>query len=159
MRQTRKREKERIGTSQRAWGRHRCFWKSKLNARNIPTLVGNTNSQVNINKTPSGHPHERGEDLDDYLCGVELTGTSPRAWGRQSQRWVRRVFRRNIPTSVGKTLKMLSKINHLTFSKVPFSLTFKSCPKSSVFLFSLIRLSKSFVPFNLCRLERHPYTT
>ena len=112
--------------------------------------------------TPSEHPHVRGEDAVSGRLIVISRGTSPRSWGRPSPSLLNVMHRRNIPTSVGKTLKMLSKINHLTFSKVPNLLTFKSQPKhpkSSVFLLSLIRLSKNFVPSNLCRLERHPYTT
>ena len=107
-------------------------------------------------KREQEHPHMRGEDWQVYSqvrsgtsphawgrhntsdiqsCG---RGTSPHAWGRLRSKRLTIRYGRNIPTCVGKTLKMLSKIKHLTFSKVPFSLTFKSCPKISVFLFSLL---------------------
>ena len=70
------------------------------------------------------HPHMRGEDEKGAWYIASWRGTSPHAWGRQRLYISNTSTCRNIPTCVGKTLKMLSKIKHLTFSKVPFSLTF-----------------------------------
>ena len=79
--------------------------------RNIPTYVGKTLTDRRIQSDIWEHPHIRGEDLNGQ----------------------RRC--RNITTSVGKTLKMLSKIKHLTFSKVQNLLPFKApnTAKSSLF--------------------------
>ena len=70
------------------------------------------------------HPHMRGEDKRERGRTSNALGTSPHAWGRLNTDAGKETISRNIPTCVGKTLKMLSKIKHLTFSKVPFSLTF-----------------------------------
>ena len=111
-------------------------------------------------------PHVRGEDgLVSPACWRFL-GTSPRAWGRLGLHCQFTPVFGNIPTSVGKTLKMLNKIKYLTFSKVPNLLTFayfqestRSVRKVPYSFLSFIRLSKRFVPPNFCRLERPLYTT
>ena len=79
--------------------------------RNIPTYVGKTLTDRRIPSDIWEHPHIRGEDLNGQ----------------------RRC--RNITTSVGKTLKILSKINNLTFSKVPNLLTFKASDHRQKFPF------------------------
>lgn len=148
MRQKRKRERE----------------KEKRN-RNIPTHVGKTSPSYPQRECRLEHPHIRGEDgsSPSLSCRRKGTGTSPHTWGRRRMELEIVLSNRNIPTYVGKTLKMSSKIRHLTFRKVPNLVTFKSHPEPSekfrIPFLSFIRLSKRFVPPNFCRLERPLYNT
>lgn len=164
MRQTRTRERE----------------KEK---RNIPTCVRKTSPSYPQRECRLEHPHIRGEDQMSPVISSVAKGTSPHTWGRHTSNLpvflhqgdiptyvgkteaneIRDRRSGNIPTYVGKTLKMLSKIRHLTFRKVPNLVTFKSHPEPSekfrIPFLSFIRLSKRFVPPNFCRLERPLYNT
>lgn len=112
------------GTSPHAWGRPLNDRLTTIGRRNIPTCVGKTSAKERSGALWREHPHMRGEDSSQKQAKSRWTGTSPHAWGRRNEGLNMVVAHGNIPTCVGKTLKMLSKIKHLTFSKVPFSLTF-----------------------------------
>ena len=107
--------------------------------RNIPTYVGKTLTDRRIPSDIWEHPHMRGEDLCEQYDHDSIEGTSPLAWGRLLQVAPPRRKSGNIPTYVGKTLRKLSKIKDLTFSKVPNLLPFKAqnTAKSSLFYSSV----------------------
>lgn len=142
-----------------------------------------TNTNERARKREEEHPHVCEED-QSFLPSARMPFvTSPHTWGRPDEpryflgrqrdiptyvgkteaNEIRDRRSGNIPTYVGKTLKMLSKIRHLTFRKVPNLVTFKSHPEPSekfrIPFLSFIRLSKRFVPPNFCRLERPLYNT
>ena len=94
-----------LGKPPHAWGRHaRHHHRTRNRDMDIPTYVG---------KTPA------------FTSACTRKGTSPHAWGRRGLEQCSG----NIPTYVGKTLIMLSKIKYLTFRKVPNLLTFDGFQK------------------------------
>ena len=100
--------------------------------RNIPTYVGMTLTDRRTQSDIWEHPHIRGEDLNGQ----------------------RRC--RNITTSVGKTLKMLSKIKHLTFSKVQNLLTFKASSNRQKFPFYSYVKERSMWNVTLIAQKKEP---
>ena len=91
------------GTSPRAWGKHRNESRKRILNRNIPTGVGKTMKRVLTIYYLAEHPHGRGENIRSFDFSMNLSGTSPRAWGKQINAWTANLNVRNIPTGVGKT--------------------------------------------------------
>lgn len=95
-----------------------------------------------------------GEDGQRPFLMHSEVGTSPHVWGRQAKTVDGRELHRNrnIPTCVGKTLKVSNELKHLNFSKVPFSMTFIhfSTPSRSQPLYGGW-LAKLFLAFVLIR--------
>ena len=122
------------GTSPHTWGRPSRKSSDFMVLRNIPTYVGKTHGVLDDRGCAQEHPHIRGEDSRRWRLLPIGEGTSPHTWGRPLCTYLFDQIDRNIPTYVGKTLKMLSKIKYLTFSKVPNLVTFndfKSQPERS----------------------------
>ena len=86
------------------------------------------------------HPHICGEDRLLSSLILRFAGTSPHTWGRHGQYKDGSGEMGNIPTYVGKALKMLSKIKYLTFIKVPNLMAFISVVQNPV-LFTCQRTS------------------
>ena len=86
------------------------------------------------------HPHICGEDRLLSSLILRFAGTSPHTWGRLTISAPCASSKGNIPTYVGKALKMLSKIKYLTFIKVPNLMAFISVVPNPV-LFTCQRTS------------------
>ena len=71
--------------------------------RFIPTCVGNTGSTSYYVKVVTVHPHMRGEYTSKGAVGLDLFGSSPRAWGIHAQVLAQKLQCRFIPTCVGNT--------------------------------------------------------
>jgi len=73
------------GSSPRTWGTQPRNRSAVLQARFIPTHVGNTDSRGLTMWQQTVHPHARGE----HTCGQSgcqwICGSSPRTWGTQSR--------------------------------------------------------------------------
>ena len=90
-------------TPPRAWGRLERLARKVLVNGNTPTSVGKTATGLRRKAFRQKHPHERGED-PGILPGAPLSmETPPRAWGRRIWGSPSNSWRRNTPTSVGKT--------------------------------------------------------
>ncbi len=93
----------RPGSSPRLWGTRRECASSGHAKRFIPTPVGNTALSSDIPAFISVHPHACGEHGRMSGAGCCKTGSSPRLWGTQAMRIMRRYGARFIPTPVGNT--------------------------------------------------------
>ena len=97
-----------VETPPRAWGRPVLLPFDDVAGGNTPTSVGKTEilcRQITVDRK---HPHERGEDQTDSTSCTVQTETPPRAWGRRQNFRNNRERFGNTPTSVGKTLGLLS---------------------------------------------------
>ena len=74
------------GSPPRAWGRRRERGALEHGARFTPTCVGTTAAPGDARKATAVHPHVRGDDEDNDLCGDASCGSPPRAWGRPRRR-------------------------------------------------------------------------
>ena len=70
------------GSPPRAWGRPDFRDGLAYGARFTPTCVGTTPKPSCMMLAATVHPHVRGDDVEDDVGDVDLTGSPPRAWGR-----------------------------------------------------------------------------
>ena len=91
------------GPSPRVWGIHLRELRRLVFSRSIPTCVGNTKCEYDVDGNTTVHPHVCGEYLLAMAKAQWHHGPSPRVWGilrsdvRDSTSW------RSIPTCVGNT--------------------------------------------------------
>ena len=98
------------GPSPRAWGilfRGRAW---STNDRSIPTCVGNTRMRAVTSRTPTVHPHVRGEYIAYPRRQMHVDGPSPRAWGIRFRLARCLALRRSIPTCVGNTARASARL-------------------------------------------------
>ena len=91
-----------LGTSPRAWGEERLQKLLMVCCRNIPTGVGRSQDRPSSCRRTSEHPHGRGEKDAASASSVRFIGTSPRAWGEETESNMKLPKKRNIPTGVGR---------------------------------------------------------
>ena len=93
------------GTSPRARGKLRSEKVAKTAVRNIPACAGKTGKPAPSSKLVQEHPRVRGENstITSFTCLI--TGTSPRARGKQPKSVSMENLIRNIPACAGKTLR------------------------------------------------------
>ena len=73
------------GSSPRVWGTLANHHDASINARFIPTGVGNATSALNPVRAYTVHPHGCGERVKADENDRTLTGSSPRVWGTHRQ--------------------------------------------------------------------------
>mgnify|MGYP001108672272 CR=1 FL=1 len=97
------------GSSPRAWGKVR--WRSlPASARRIiPTCVGKRRAGAVLLLVRTDHPHVRGEKMSRAADAASLSGSSPRAWGKDAVAGCFGSPRRIIPTCVGKSTPSSSR--------------------------------------------------
>ena len=79
-------------------------------ARYIPTHVGKSSALLALVLAATVHPHARGEiDALGRSC-YSASGTSPRTWGNQEIIAMKPQARRYIPTHVGKSTCLRSRV-------------------------------------------------
>ena len=71
------------GSPPRAWGRRPIARRRRVGPRFTPTCVGKTIPLRGKRTSLPVHPHVRGEDGWFRSCSLRLSGSPPRAWGRQ----------------------------------------------------------------------------
>ncbi len=91
------------GSSPRPWGTLGRLVLVAGAGRFIPTPVGNTAAAPACRRSPSVHPHARGEHQKLPLQLESRHGSSPRPWGTLKTSHLCRWYRRFIPTPVGNT--------------------------------------------------------
>ena len=91
------------GSSPRAWGIHFVDPLEHAIGRFIPTCVGNTGRTGRPKYTGAVHPHVRGEYGTASTADGMVAGSSPRAWGIQTDALSSVAVVRFIPTCVGNT--------------------------------------------------------
>ena len=79
------------------------MWERSVDPRFIPTCVGNSMTPSGAGRIPTVHPHMRGELRSPVNSMVQVTGSSPHAWGTHGNRRALRRARRFIPTCVGNS--------------------------------------------------------
>ncbi len=92
------------GSSPRAWGTPRPIDKINPLDRFIPTCMGNSPPHPPLQGDISVHPHVHGELKHKVEFSPLSVGSSPRAWGTQNRREVRREMCRFIPTCMGNSV-------------------------------------------------------
>ncbi len=92
-----------VGPSPRAWGEPARNSIGNAAQRTIPTRVGRTFREYDMNAAVADHPHARGENSRRGVIWGQTRGPSPRAWGEPLPRRVFRETGRTIPTRVGRT--------------------------------------------------------
>ena len=86
------------------WGKQNVFKRQTRGNRIIPTGVGKTFAEKNMIICKTDHPHGCGENIVTHCAEFDLSGSSPRVWGKPRQCRCEIVMTRIIPTGVGKTL-------------------------------------------------------
>ena len=89
------------GSSPRPWGTRLIVRAGGVDARFIPTPVGNALSVKGANVIPKVHPHARGERSDAVEADHVVCGSSPRPWGTHVLPSLTSASNRFIPTPVG----------------------------------------------------------
>ncbi len=102
------------GSSPRTWGTRTRGRPRRLDARFIPTHVGNTVTQYIYTVAPTVHPHARGEHSMTYSARWPVDGSSPRTWGTRRPRGPDCPIARFIPTHVGNTVEEQAGLRTLT---------------------------------------------
>ena len=74
-----------------------CWWVIRL----IPACAGNTTHPASSPSTSRAHPHSRGEHAQPFYNHVATFGSSPLAWGAQSERLFELNAVRLIPARAG----------------------------------------------------------
>ena len=92
------------GSSPRMWGTPYDVILSSVEARFIPTHVGNAEINSRQLQSNSVHPHACGERWDIIAGSAPARGSSPRMWGTRYLRRNKRAARRFIPTHVGNAI-------------------------------------------------------
>ena len=99
-----------VGPSPRGWGILRRDAVPQLRRRTIPTRVGNTTRRCRRRTSHADHPHAGGEYNLQGKERIHWAGPSPRGWGiRRGPRLRFRIFR-TIPTRVGNTSSLSSRL-------------------------------------------------
>ena len=91
------------GSSPRAWGTACLLPDDPLICRFIPTRVGNSGTRSARPAPASVHPHARGEQTPIAWPTRCPCGSSPRAWGTDTDRVADALPMRFIPTRVGNS--------------------------------------------------------
>ena len=91
------------GSSPRVWGTLRVALTAHLQARFIPTGVGNTSLSFFDIFQSAVHPHGCGEHPVCACSNACCFGSSPRVWGTQHDTVTLDIGNRFIPTGVGNT--------------------------------------------------------
>ncbi len=99
-----------LGPSPRAWGERRGGCPHRVKRRTIPTRVGRTRPPPSRRHHTSDHPHARGENPAYRSSEVMWFGPSPRAWGEHLLPSLVLGRFRTIPTRVGRTRRMSSRL-------------------------------------------------
>ena len=92
-----------VGSSPRTWGTRGVECKEFLQARFIPTHVGNTTRGPAPPVRRTVHPHARGEHYRSSPFTGNVIGSSPRTWGTHGRIPQMCDLQRFIPTHVGNT--------------------------------------------------------
>ena len=98
-------ECQRFGSSPRPWGTPRAGHALPVQARFIPTPVGNAAPAPRCPASSPVHPHARGERAELHRLDVLATGSSPRPWGTPACEPASRAAVRFIPTPVGNAAR------------------------------------------------------
>ncbi len=77
------------GSSPRLWGTRQPPLQQGLQARFIPTPVGNTPLELSMSLIATVHPHACGEHRKSMPSAAFSPGSSPRLWGTRADTWVR----------------------------------------------------------------------
>ena len=85
------------------WGTLNTAACVRVNARFIPTYVGNTASSASIARLLAVHPHVCGEHQFILYTSLASIGSSPRMWGTPTPQHAQVIWSRFIPTYVGNT--------------------------------------------------------
>ncbi|CAB1083952.1 hypothetical protein D1AOALGA4SA_11486 [Olavius algarvensis Delta 1 endosymbiont] len=91
------------GSSPRLWGTPKSIKGRHVQARFIPTPVGNTAGACVCTVYSTVHPHACGEHCSEALPARVSTGSSPRLWGTHYMKLRLKKRTRFIPTPVGNT--------------------------------------------------------
>ena len=90
------------GSSPRGWGKRLHQWGDRCASRFIPTRVGKArNDTIRTGATPV-HPHAGGESSGIGMPCTNISGSSPRGWGKRNRSRTTTHYPRFIPTRVGK---------------------------------------------------------
>ncbi len=96
-----------LGPSPRPWGTPEMRVKPQIDARSIPTPVGNASPTQRAFYLTPVHPHARGERYRMSKHKFYAAGPSPRPWGTPLSRPRSRRMYRSIPTPVGNASSAL----------------------------------------------------
>ena len=91
------------GPSPRAWGSRKALAGAMRRPRSIPTCVGLTRPARLRDPAAPVHPHVRGAHGNRMTPTEAVAGPSPRAWGSLTERSLKNLRTRSIPTCVGLT--------------------------------------------------------
>ena len=83
------------------WGQDDNEGKTVGLTRIIPTRVGTSKHQNNIDELSQDHPHACGDKQSKIILRIETLGSSPRVWGQDKKQIRIGFFARIIPTRVG----------------------------------------------------------
>ena len=97
------------GSSPHKWGIRPLQCPVRFFLRFIPTQVGNTLVQCNLEGKAAVHPHTSGEYITSYESIVISSGSSPHKWGILTPSYSKVSSPRFIPTQVGNTAERLIK--------------------------------------------------
>ena len=92
-----------LGTPPRARGRHVVITERPTRIGNTPACAGKTKGPPKRHTGDREHPRVRGEDEAGNVSFTDLTGTPPRARGRQNSRLTMEGKLGNTPACAGKT--------------------------------------------------------
>ena len=91
------------GSSPHAWGKVLEHLMGVLLDRIIPTCVGKRAQRGGGHVHDPDHPHMRGEKAESQRNYLGASGSSPHAWGKETRTADPKLWRRIIPTCVGKS--------------------------------------------------------
>jgi len=106
--------KKQTGSSPRAWGKGIGTDAVHLQDRIIPTCVGKRDRYRHGSPVRTDHPHVRGEKSTGMQTENDITGSSPRAWGKELRDVYHVISGRIIPTCVGKSRAIIRQQVRLT---------------------------------------------
>ena len=92
----------RAGSSPRGWGKQPGQIRRLVEERFIPTRVGKAARSIFSQSGSTVHPHAGGESAMIADGCRDISGSSPRGWGKLDDRVIQTVGQRFIPTRVGK---------------------------------------------------------
>ncbi len=98
-----RKQRTKLGTSPRVWGKAQNESKLAREVRNIPTCVGKSLVCTPKFRRFAEHPHVCGEKNLISCWTTQRPGTSPRVWGKGESLYFSISMIRNIPTCVGKS--------------------------------------------------------
>ena len=83
------------------WGQDDNEGKTVGLTRIIPTRVGTSKHQNNIDELSQDHPHACGDKQSKIILRIETLGSSPRVWGQVGIKPSQIIVTGIIPTRVG----------------------------------------------------------